>query len=295
MFAAMALTFSSVALALNTPNCVSEPLPTAAVLPNYSAVIGSQATGGYRLALWRVPCAGAKPQILASFTPIFGARSKCTTPWFIVQDERWLSSTFRTQGAPFDPCGLTTTTTTLLTAEQGFDSERAFKLWTRDQDFFVYVSVPRYQLMPAPGQSLALRSTLSGNWYDPLRSGEGLNIEIGTLGDPTNFPLPHARPPVRNVLFASWFTYHQGAPRWLVGSVDFAEGASSASVPLYRGSGTGFGSQFNAAQVQLNLWGNATFEFQGCNSLRVNYTGSGEEGTLHLQRLLSGPTALDCQ
>ena len=127
----------------------------------------------------------------------------------------------------------------------------------------------------ASDQGKALTGTLSGNWYDPARSGEGFMIDIGTVG-------------VRNVLFAAWFTHDNGKQRWIAGNGDFAEGARSVAMPLITLEGTGFGAQFNAAQLQNKAWGTATFRFDSCNQMRVTYEGGGEAETRTYQRLLRG-------
>jgi len=139
--------------------------------------------------------------------------------------------------------------------------------------------------VPAHGAStispIALRGALSGNWFDPARSGEGFMIDVGTVGS-------------RNVFFVAWFTHLAGNQQWLAGNADFNEGATSISVPLVSLRGTGFGSQFNAAQLTTNNWGNATFRFDSCNQLTVSYTGGGETATRVNRRLLDGLKGVAC-
>ena len=124
---------------------------------------------------------------------------------------------------------------------------------------------------------------LSGSYFDPARPGEGLFIEIGQVGE-------------RRILFVSWYTYFQGTQRWIIGNVDFPPGATEVDVPLTITAGTGFGSNFNPANVQFTPWGNATFRFLSCTELGFDWASNdGETGSYSYVRLVDGLLGVGCQ
>jgi acetyl esterase/lipase len=128
----------------------------------------------------------------------------------------------------------------------------------------------------------AISGALSGAWYDPNRSGEGLLLSVETDG-------------TRRVLIATWYTYRAGAQQWLFGSVDLANGASSAVVPMVVTAGADFGANFHAGEVMRTPWGDITLTWLGCTSLRLDYApSSGAPGTLTLSRILPQIDGLKC-
>ena len=143
----------------------------------------------------------------------------------------------------------------------------------------VWVSV----FQPSGVQVRSPDGNLSGSYYDPARPGEGLFIEIGQVGE-------------RRILFVSWYTYFQGSQRWIIGNVDFAPGATDVTVPLSVTAGTGFGVNFNPANVQFTEWGSATFRFLSCTELGFDWrSNDGETGSYSYVRLVDGLLGVSCQ
>lgn len=122
----------------------------------------------------------------------------------------------------------------------------------------------------------------SGLYYDPDRSGEGINLIISEQNQ-------------RRVAAMNWYTYDKSQQLWLVGNVDFEAGVDSLTFDVISTSGTEFGEAFFPQDVQNIPWGTVTLTFPACNRLIVNYN-SDEFGTgqQELTKLL-GVSDLGCQ
>ncbi|HVO88547.1 MAG TPA: hypothetical protein VMV45_08395 [Casimicrobiaceae bacterium] len=128
---------------------------------------------------------------------------------------------------------------------------------------------------------------LSGNWYDPARSGQGFVVELN---------------PLAKVLFFAWYTYTvNGQPtgaagqRWYTGQANYTPGARSIALSLYETTGGLFDSIApTPTTVQV---GTGTLTFASCSAatLDFNFTGgsaTGRSGTITLARV--GPTPAAC-
>lgn len=132
------------------------------------------------------------------------------------------------------------------------------------------------QSVPSPGGSL------SGSWFAPERAGEGFALEITRSGGvPT--------------LVAYWFTYRDGRQLWLAGSAPWDEG-EPVTVPMIATGGTGFGDNFDSADVETSPWGEIVVDFESCKRASVDYSvaASGETGTLELMRLTPALDGMPC-
>jgi hypothetical protein len=154
-------------------------------------------------------------------------------------------------------------------------------------------TVPLTRLLPnvlcatadsAPGPS---DFGLSGNWYDPAKSGQGLVFEVN---------------PVAKFAFFAWYTYSvagqaQGASgqRWFTGQASYTPGARSIMVTLYETTGGLLNSATPApSTVQV---GTGTLAFSSCNAARLTYafasgSVSGQSGFIDLVR--AGPVPASC-
>ncbi|HEX3124350.1 MAG TPA: hypothetical protein VHQ21_13705, partial [Rhodanobacteraceae bacterium] len=130
---------------------------------------------------------------------------------------------------------------------------------------------------------------LSGSWFDPNTSGQGLIFDIN---------------PVQPFLFAAWYTYAQNgqaleagaSQRWYtLQSGSFAAGATSLDgIGIYTATGGEFGK---ATATTAEKVGTAGIVFQGCNALTLSYSfsageNSGLSGVVHLIR--TGPVPAGC-
>lgn len=126
------------------------------------------------------------------------------------------------------------------------------------------------------------QSGRSGAFFDPARSGEGIFVQVLDNGNAV-------------VIF---YTYTpDGKQFWSISSDVQIDGNTLTANMLYPASTTGFGSQFNPDEVNLQPWGTLILEYQaGCSNINVNYNsvvnGYGS-GTLSYQRLTQ-PAGTTC-
>ncbi|MDR3388489.1 MAG: S53 family peptidase [Rudaea sp.] len=130
---------------------------------------------------------------------------------------------------------------------------------------------------------------LSGNWYDPNTSGQGLVFDFS--------------PAISNV-FAAWYTFLQNGQQtggaasqnWFtLQSGQFVDGSTSLdNIAIAETSGGVFNSATPTTSVQV---GTANISFQTCNTMTLSYHFTGGEnqglsGTINLARV--GPTPAGC-
>ena len=125
---------------------------------------------------------------------------------------------------------------------------------------------------------------LTGSWYEPATSGQGLAVQIIPDQSPGN-----------GVAFVSWFTFDTvsgGAERqrWYTLQGPVVTGQPSAALTIYRNTG----GNFNAPPAtSAQAVGTATLSFATCTSGELSYSfsdGSGRSGTVPLTRLLPNVT-----
>jgi hypothetical protein len=140
------------------------------------------------------------------------------------------------------------------------------------------------------------RHSLTGSWYKPSTSGQGVELEI----------YQDLITPGTGFLQASWFTYDYLAPdgppsqRWYTFSGDVTSGQSSAVLTLYENTGGSFDAQPMTSAVPV---GSVVLSVTDCTHAAMTYMfadGSGRSGRVELERLTpnvtcsnSGPDALD--
>lgn len=136
--------------------------------------------------------------------------------------------------------------------------------------------------------STSKRFKLSGNWYEPATSGQGLVIEIN---------------PVSQRLFAGWFTFAPNgqsiggaaSQRWYTLQAPIpATGNSFANIPIVGTTGGVFDDPKMVSTVQV---GTATLSFQSCSAATLSYSfnagpNAGKNGVINLSR--SGPVPAGC-
>jgi hypothetical protein len=121
---------------------------------------------------------------------------------------------------------------------------------------------------------------LSGSWYNPDTSGQGLMISVD---------------PVDAQVFVGWFTYAlngeaQGASgqRWFSAQGGYTVGSTSMDLTLYASTGGTFDS--DATSVTTQPVGTATLTYASCTAATFTYAFtsgelSGQSGTIALTRL----------
>ena len=119
---------------------------------------------------------------------------------------------------------------------------------------------------------------LSGNWYDPARSGEGIFLTVT---------------PSRAAV-GIWFTYTpDGKQAWVTQQGNLANQKIIGS--SLRPIGARYGSAFNPAQVQREPFGQFEITFVSCNELLLNYQAPWGTGVRRLTRLSAPEGTEGCQ
>jgi hypothetical protein len=130
-------------------------------------------------------------------------------------------------------------------------------------------------LVGAGAHAATITRDFSGAWYDPARSGQGIELQIIQQGT-SKSALVH------------WFTFDQnGNPEWLVGVAPITSGAS-VTVPLSRVRGPKFVEPASNSSVQSVPWGQLTLRFDDCNSGQMSFSGSFGSGTVSMSRITQG-------
>ena len=115
---------------------------------------------------------------------------------------------------------------------------------------------------------------LSGNWYDPNRSGEGLFLTVQNDAS----------------AFMVWFTYTpEAAQSWLVSQGNLLDRKLTGA--LLRPTGTRFGASFRAGDVQVLPFGQSQLSFSSCERATLSYQTPWGSASRELVRLTP---ARDC-
>jgi cytochrome c peroxidase len=137
-------------------------------------------------------------------------------------------------------------------------------------------------MLPVPVAAQTFTGAMSGTWWNPGRDGEGQYIGFERVGE-------------RNVAMLAYFTYDaDGNARWLVGTVDFAAGATRVTIPLIQAQGATFGVGFRSGDVTTTASGSATLDYLACDRLRFAYAGDDDTFEFELSRLVGLLDGADC-
>lgn len=126
---------------------------------------------------------------------------------------------------------------------------------------------------------------LTGSWYEPATSGQGVEVEV----------FPDMSAPGTGLVFVSWFTYDTvvgGAERqrWYTASGPVVSGQPTASLTIYQNTG----GNFNAPPITIpQQLGTATLSFDTCSTgqLTYNFTdGTSRAGVIPLTRIAQNVT-----
>jgi len=126
---------------------------------------------------------------------------------------------------------------------------------------------------------------LTGSWYEPATSGQGMEVEV----------FPDDLTPGTGLVQVSWFTYDTVAggadhQRWYTASGPVVTGQPSASLTIYQNTGGNFNAPPTTAGQAV---GTATLSFATCSSGQLSYSfsdGTGRTGTIPLTRLTQNVT-----
>lgn len=123
----------------------------------------------------------------------------------------------------------------------------------------------------APGEYLGPEIGFTGSWFDPERSGEGIQLQWTPS----------------NEVLLTWYTFDtQGRQLWIVGQGQFEAGVARFA-DLFTASGPRFGAAFDPDDLALEPWGSAEIQLN-CTGASFSYdpTAMGfHAGELALQPL----------
>ena len=115
----------------------------------------------------------------------------------------------------------------------------------------------------------------AGNWYNPDRDGEGFQLAVeGTSG----------------LHVITFYTYLDGEPVWLIGAGTI-QGDTIVFADTVITSGTGFGADFDPADVVRTAFGTLTLTFSDCNNATIDVDSvlpQFEDQTIDLTRIVQG-------
>lgn len=130
-------------------------------------------------------------------------------------------------------------------------------------EFQVPAYSPTTSTYPDAFNPLPLDGYISGTWYDPTHSGEGIQLEVAEQTDGSGNV-------VRPFVF-TWYTFDSsGTPFWIAGS-GIVNPASPLIVTANASYVTGGGFAGNFSSVARSTWGTVTFQFIDCNTIQFNY------------------------
>jgi hypothetical protein len=131
----------------------------------------------------------------------------------------------------------------------------------------VSIAVPAYNpaSYPEASQSIPVSGYLSGAYYDPAHSGEGMMIEVNEASATSRY------------IFMAWYTYDaSGVPFWISGTGFFSPGDRSVRVDMIYTFGGGFAGGFPSSGVSVAPWGSITLDFPNCNIAHFRYQANSD-------------------
>jgi hypothetical protein len=134
-------------------------------------------------------------------------------------------------------------------------------------------SVPCYSR-----QAQQLYTGLSGSWFDPARSGEGVSVTIQNDGSAA-------------ILFHTYTP--TGEQAWFAVQAPYSAGSIAGR--LLQPVGTRFGTDFNSGNITVRDFGSVNLRFLSCDSLQFSYQTPWGGRSQTLQRIDVGQGAMDCQ
>jgi len=134
------------------------------------------------------------------------------------------------------------------------------------------VNLPDFDpsLYPDLSKGVPIAGYVSGLYYDPTHSGEGLQIEV----------LPG------QVLAATLYTYDvSGNPLFLTGAAAlcqscFIHQTYSSTVTMYATKGGGFGGTSDSSKLTKTAWGTIKFSWSSCNTVSMVFAANNTDPNL---------------
>ncbi len=129
-----------------------------------------------------------------------------------------------------------------------------------------------------PAPEPILTEDLTGNWFNPIRDGEGCNLTLEGDGQS---------------MILTCYTYLDGKQVWLIGSNAFDETAGELVIDQFVvTSGAQFGAAFRPEDVVREVWGRASMQFADCNTALIAFEPTDTRFTgfeTAYQKIVPGP------
>ena len=234
-----------------------------------SALSGPVGKEFVTFSFWRMPCSGGKSALLGRVvrdhagtpTPVFG-------DVFVSQGSSHSHQLMRIARDPntmwSDVTGMPIMTGFDFVLENSSDYQIDF---SQSMELSisgvstVSVMIPAYNSAGYPDaqRPLQMSGYMTGNWFDPQHSGEGVQVEVGEMSSTGRY-----------MIFA-WYTFDSnGRPFWLFGQGGFNAGDRSADVTMAYVMGGRFAGNFGAGTVNAP-WGSVHVNFPDCKTMQFSY------------------------
>ncbi|HRX81928.1 MAG TPA: hypothetical protein P5307_22825 [Pirellulaceae bacterium] len=270
------------------PSCLKLPLPTNPSGPGLTGTVGllsalDGTTHQVNLTIWRVPCSESKAALLVTIAG---------SPLDFLQLPSFVGAQDDGDGIQEDEDAiyfrLVSEPNTLVQGETRFvipDSGLVtFVLEVAEatartpnlndvfgigaQYLFGSVVVPATIVDPydssdyPPIGDMPLSGYLSGSYFDPEHSGEGMVLEVVEVGETL-------------LALVSWYTFDaQGYAFWLIGAAPFTPGDTSVNMAMSSKFGGRIAGDFDSAGLTDLPWGNITVSFPDCNTLDFSFAST---------------------
>lgn len=286
MILGIALAFSGATYA---QGCADAPVTTDPDGPVWQRQI-ERSGDRANMEVWRLACSPSEVSLAITFRPTQGNIFLCSSSFDIIQDGSQNSNFALMQDVnnPSSFCDDLLVDTTfivgLYSSQTSWDTFGSFQLvYDSDQSLNVGAYDPDDYFDSTPGQT-DLQGALSGSWYDPSRTGEGLVLEFASASS-------------GNSATVYWFTHRDGEPYWLIGNAGYTPGTEAITVDLVEVSGANFGADFDPDDVQSEPWGAISLEFDSCTSGYASWEHNGSlgSGDFDLERITASLAGIDCE
>jgi hypothetical protein len=272
------------------PSCLADPLPSAPSGPSMSeritlplyGVVGSETV---TVNLWRTPCSGGTSALLGEFVRDSANANSSPAPEFpLIEVSQGANSNYPVR-INIEPNTIRSAISTgssffgiqsfvfenwptSSAAQFTYSQSLAISFVAPDGTLLLTGSIPAYDpsQYATASQPMQISGYMTGAWYDPAHSGEGIQVEVGEAGPPGTAG--------NRYIVMAWYTYDvTGTPYWLYGEGIFTAGDRTASVSMLYSTGGGFAGNFGAS-ANLPNWGTINVQFPDCNTMQFGYQSS---------------------
>lgn len=122
----------------------------------------------------------------------------------------------------------------------------------------------------------------TGLWFHPDFAGQGIQLQVSEVAG-------------QEKVLASWYTYHEGKPIWLIGLGDVGVGKMTIPMTITQGKGQ-FPPDYRADQGKVTAWGTLEVELTAIDKATMTWQPSMDgfkAGSQEVQRLVGAASLND--